>query len=282
MRLSSNEVEPAPEEQPMIRRSRRIVVTMLWCLLAAAIALVGCQSYGARLQTSPAGYRVDDASVPDSPFSKTHWKAILLSGDSSIRAFDNAVRDLAAKFRRAGVEVVAILSATSKERPGTHAGLAEAASELRPAEGEGCLLYATSHGTFYGLLLPRDAEHDILTPEELNSIVTSACGRSPTIIVISACQSGTFIRETTVAPNRILFSAANELRKSFGCRAERLYTYYDGCFIQQFGRVRTWEEFYATVTACVQEREAKLQELPSEPQAFFGRLMRNLPLPTAR
>ena len=257
---------------------------LLSCLLA--VTLAGCQSYGARLQASPAGYRADDVSVPDSPYSRTHWKAILLSGDNSIRAFDNAVRDLAAKFRSAGVEVVAILSPTSKDRPATHAGLAEAASELRPAEGEGCLLYATSHGAFHGLLLQRDAQNNILTPEELNAIVTPACGQRPTIIVISACQSGTFIREATVAPNRILFSAASELRKSFGCRAERLYTYYDGCFIQQFGqqfgRPGTWENLYAAVNACVQDREAKLQELPSEPQAFFGRLMKNLPLPTAR
>jgi hypothetical protein len=183
---------------------------MLSCLLA--IALVGCQSYGARLQTSPAGYRAEDASVPDSPYSRTHWKAILLSGDNSIRAFDNAVRDLAVKFRGAGIEVVAILSPTSKERP-------------------------------------RDP-----------------CG--------------------PVAPNRILFSAASELRKSFGCRSERLYTYYNGCFIQQFrqqfGRARTWEDLYAAVNACVRDREAKLQELPSEPQAFFGRLMKNLPLPITR
>ena len=141
---------------------------LLSCLLA--VTLAGCQSYGARLQASPAGYRADDVSVPDSPYSRTHWKAILLSGDNSIRAFDNAVRDLAAKFRSAGVEVVAILSPTSKDRPATHAGLAEAASELRPAEGEGCLLYATSHGAFHGLLLQRDAQNNILTPEELNAI----------------------------------------------------------------------------------------------------------------
>jgi peptidase C13-like protein len=253
---------------------------MLSCLLA--VALLGCQSYGAQLQTSPAGYRPEDASVPDSPYSRTHWKAILLSGDNSIRAFDNAVRDLAVKFRGAGVEVVAILSPTSKERPGTHAGLAAAASELHPAEGEGCLVYATSHGAFHGLLLLRDVQNNTLTPEELNAIVTSACGQRPTIIIISACQSGTFIRETTVAPNRIFFSAASELRKSFGCRAERLYTYYDGCFIQQFGRAGTWEDLYAAVNACVRDREAKLQEPASEPQAFFGRLMKNLPLPTAR
>lgn len=253
---------------------------MLSCLLA--VALLGCQSYGARLQTSPAGYRADDPSVPASPYSRTHWKAILLSGDNSIRAFDNAVRDLAVKFRGAGVEVMAILSPTSKERPGTHAGLAAAASELHPAEGEGCLVYATSHGAFHGLLLLRDVQNNVLAPEELNAIVTSACGQRPTIIIISACQSGTFIRETTVAPNRILFSAASELRKSFGCRAERLYTYYDGCFIQQFGRAGTWEDLYAAVNACVRDRETKLQEPASEPQAFFGRLMKDLPLPTAR
>ncbi len=97
-------------------------------------------------------------------------------------------------------------------------------------------------------------------------------------------REGDGAHDPAVAPPRTDegFSAASELRKSFGCRAERVYTYYDGCFIQQFGRVRTWEELAASVSACVQDREAKLQELSSEPQAFFGRLMKNLPLPTAR
>ena len=253
----------------------------VWVLVVAAV-VVGCQSYGSRLQASPAGYRLDDSSVPDSPFSQTRWKAILLAGDDSIRAFDNAVRDLADRFTVAGVEVVAVLSVTSRERPATQASLAAAASELRPADGEGCLLYATSHGIFHGLLLPLDSQHQVLTPDALKAIISAACGPHPTIMVISSCHSGTFIRQATVAPNWIILSAAAEIRKSFGCRSERRYTYYDGCFIQEFSRARTWQELHAAVSRCIVAKEASLRELPSEPQAFFGRQMKNLPTPGAR
>jgi hypothetical protein len=80
----------------------------------------------------------------------------------------------------------------------------------------------------------------------------------------------------------IILTAASDNRKSFGCRAERRYTYYDGCFLTEFPNARTWQDLHARMLACIQTKEAGLRELPSEPQAFLGGSMKDLPLPVKR
>ncbi len=102
------------------------------------------------------------------------------------------------------------------------------------------------------------------------------------MLIVSACHSGTFIRASTIGPAVIILTAASENRQSFGCRAERRYTYYDGCFLAEFPNARTWQDLHARMRACIQTKEAGLRELPSEPQAFFGSGMKDLPLPVKR
>lgn len=207
------------------------------CLLVLLVA--GCQSSGSALQTGSKGYGADDPSVAVSRYQSTRWKAILVAGDDSIAAFDNAVLEMASVLRARKVDVVVTFSAAGTARvPGatlaTTANLDRWASTFRVRDGEGCLVFATSHGTIHGLRLTKDPHPSQLQPGELNRIVTAACGDAPTVIVVSACHSGTFIRDTIVTPNRIMLSAAREIRRSFGCRPERRYTYYDGCLLQEF------------------------------------------------
>jgi peptidase C13-like protein len=256
-------------------------------VLLIVLVLVGCQPYGGRVQATPAGYRLDDPSVPPSPFAGRRWKAILLAGDSSAPVFDNATRDLSRLLERRGVQVVATFTADrAKLSPtvqfATHEELRKLPTRASVSAGEGCLFFATSHGTPHGLRLPQDPSASILSPETLKQIIASACGDVPTVIVVSACHSGTFIRESTVGPNVIILTAASDIRRSFGCRAERRYTYYDGCLLTEFPQAGTWQELHARVLTCIQTKEASLRELPSDPQAFFGRNMKDLPLPRAR
>jgi hypothetical protein len=257
-----------------------------YCLLLSALLLIGCQTSPERLQTS-GGYRLDDPTVPPSPFAGTRWKAILLAGDNSIPAFDNAIRDISRLLESRGVQVVRTFTADrTKLRPtvefATHEELKALPTRVRVAAGEGCLLYATSHGTIHGLNLTQDPRSHTLSPTTLTQIVAGTCGDAPTVSVISACHSGTFIRESTIGPAVIILTAAHENRKSFGCRAERRYTYYDGCFLTEFPNARTWQDLHARMLTCVHTKEAGLRDPPSEPQAFFGRSMKDLPLPGAR
>ena len=257
------------------------------CLVLGALLLAGCHTSPERLQGSPGGYRLDDPTVPPSPFAGARWKAILLAGDSSIPAFDNTTRDIAKLLESRGVQVVRIFTSDrAKLRPAvelaSHEELTALPAKVRIATGEGCLLYATSHGTIHGLHLARDPKDTTLSPSTLKQIVASTCGDAPTVVVVSACHSGTFIRASTIGPAVIILTAASENRQSFGCRAERRYTYYDGCFLTEFANATTWQDLHARMVACIRTKEAGLRELASEPQAFFGSRMKDLALPVKR
>jgi hypothetical protein len=81
--------------------------------------------------------------------------------------------------------------------------------------------------------------------------------------------------------NFVILTAASESRMSFGCRPERRFTFYDGCVLTELPKGGTWGELYARVRACIEGKEASGKELPSEPQAYFGRDVKDLPLPSA-
>jgi hypothetical protein len=218
---------------------------------------------------------------------EVRWKAILFAGDSSAPVFDNATRDLARLLERRGIPVVATFSADrAKVSPtvqhSTHEELRRLPTWARVSAGEGCLFFATSHGTRQGLRLPQDPRAKILSPDSLDQIITDTCGEAPTVLVISACHSGTFIRASTTRPNRIIFTAAREDRKSFGCRAERRYTFYDGCVLTEFPKAATWEVLHSRVRGCIDAKEASRKDPPSEPQAFIGEGMKDVAVPRAR
>jgi len=257
-----------------------------WLALAVLALLAGasCQT-GSALQSTAPGYRLDDPSVAASPHSAIRWKAFVLAGDSSIKAFDNAVKDLAVLLERRGVVVAhrfsadqAALSATTSLA--TVANLQRVATSSRVAPGEGCLLYATSHGSVHGLLLASDpASSRLLTPAALKSVLAAACGEAPTVVVMSGCHTGTFLRPELIGPNVVMLTAAVTHRQSFGCRSDRRYTYYDGCVLRELPRAATWQRLHQQVSACIDTQEQSLRELPSSPQAFFGRQMKDLPIP---
>lgn len=254
-------------------------------LALVALVVASCQTTGTSLQSPAAGYRPDDSSVPPSPYAQVRWKAVLLAGDNSIKAFDNAIDDLAVLLQLRGVEVVQRFSAdgtraSEKVALATEVNLRRVTSTWKVAPGEGCLLYATSHGTIHGIWLARDSDGGrILKPTSLKTMLAAACGDAPTVVVMSGCHTGTFLHKDTVGPNTIMLTAADTYQKSFGCRAGRRYTYYDACFLQEFPRATTWQDLYRRVSGCVDVEERSLREQSSSPQAFFGRQMKDLPLP---
>jgi hypothetical protein len=260
---------------------RALALALAGCVLASA----GCQGTGAQLQRTAPGYTLDDAAVAASPHAGVRWKAFLVAGDSSIRAFDNAVKDLAVLLERRGITVARRFSSEPAEVSAstplaTVANLQRAAAAARVAPGEGCLVYATSHGSVQGLYLSADpASGKTLTPPALKGVLDAACGDGPRVVVMSGCHTGTFLRAETVGPSTILLTAAETRRKSFGCRAERRYTYYDGCMLRELPRAATWQRLHAQVRACIEAQEKSQNELPSLPQAFFGRQMKDLPIP---
>ncbi len=102
----------------------------------------------------------------------------------------------------------------------------------------------------------------------------------PTVVVVSACHSGTFINDQTKKPNRIIMTAAAADRTSFGCGADDDYTYYDQCLLQTLDGAATWRELALGTRSCVETLERRLGvRQQSRPQLFVGAAVANLRLP---
>ena len=150
-----------------------------------------------------------------------------------------------------------------------HSGNAAIANTLWDLSGrapDGCLIYFTSHGTPDGIVI----DQRILEPEKLGIIVGNACGSKPSVIVMSACFSGQFVR-TLRGDNRIVLTAARSDRTSFGCGELDHYTFFDDCFLRAMPMAGDFPSLGGLVQQCVAEREQQMRATPpSEPQLDIG------------
>jgi len=244
---------------------------MLLRLLAATLAVL---SLGATV-----------SSVGAETAAARTWHVFLIAADRAEPVFDNAVDRLLAMFKaRYGIAAEAF---TSRARPNgkrdaTWQEISRAVEGRKMGANDACLFYFTSHGDPGGLFMAR--HRSLLPPEYVAELLDRTCGKRPTVVVISACHSGTFLRERLTTANRVVLTAARADRSSFGCSFREALTVYDRCFLDSWGAAATWAGLHGAVVACVRaaERQRRFSP-PSEPQAFFGRLMRGFPVhPPAR
>ncbi len=213
-----------------------------------------------------------------------HWRAVLVAGDTAQPVFDNAVRSMDLWLTQHGVDAADIhrLAASAGPRdpsvePATLERVEGEIAALRSRPGDGCFVFITSHGGHdLGVYLSRRDE--MLQPAALARALDAGCGTVPTVVVVSACYSGTFAYGPMRAPNRIVLTAARADRPSFGCSAEQTYTDYDSCLLGSLPHATTWRDAFDETRQCVELREHQLDELPSHPQAWFGPAVRDLPL----
>ena len=214
------------------------------------------------------------------------YTAVLVAGDNSLPVFDNAVDGVAATLRRTGAATdVRRLSATEGivARGAGEAslnGVLEAIGAMRPAPGQACLVYATSHGVSgRGLYLA--ATEEVLTPAMLDRALDAGCGAAPTVVVVSSCFSGLFSQGSMDRPNRVVLTAARADRTSFGCGAGRTYTVYDKCLLDHVQEAG-WPAVHAALRRCVaaeERREGIGAADASQPQSWFGSQAARLPTP---
>lgn len=215
------------------------------------------------------------------------WASAIVAADwrtstgEPIQAFDNARRDLTAGFLASGFSRADMVDVSL--RPDGHPVTTAEDAVRRIAETtsraqRGCFLYITSHGLPEQIVFGPDV---ILTPTLLATLVRNWCGERPTVLVLSACFSGSFT-DALSGPNRLIMTAARRDRASFGCSEDAVYPYFDGCVIE---RLPTATDFIAlgnAVRSCVKDREeAEGLSTASEPQVFIGANMQLL-APTLR
>jgi len=221
----------------------------------------------------------------DTP-SFSNWAVVVVAGDwrahsgGPTEAFDNARRDVSATLLGLGFSPDAIRQYSMRPRRypapkprktdlgAIHADLRDLATK-RTA---GCLVYLTSHGAPEGALLGED----ILPPSLLAAMVDDACPARPSIIVVSACFSGVFVKPLQ-REDRMILTAARPDRTSFGCSEDDKYPYFDDCFLSSAPAAHDFAVLGRAVQACVARRERDTGAEPaSEPQLWIGAGLRPL------
>jgi hypothetical protein len=222
------------------------------------------------------------AQAPPSAFAD--WSAVVVAGDwrgsggGSTEAFDNARRDVATALTRAGFRRENLRQFSTRPERYKEPGLEKAegraiytAMQQTAEQAQaGCLFYITSHGTPQGAVL----DQGTLPPGILGAMLDRACGKRPTVVVISACFSGVFVPQLA-AGHRMVLTAARPDRTSFGCGETDRYPYFDDCFLQSIVKSHDFTALATQTRECVRVREiAENVKPPSEPQVFIGGQLR--------
>lgn len=204
------------------------------------------------------------------------WQVVLAAGDDAQPVFDNATLEMSRRLVAAGVPPANLhrLSASAVEieagaEPAFAGVLLKRIADLPVRPGDRCLVFLTSHGERNaGLWLARSDR--ALRPDELAQALSRGCGAVPTVVIVSACYSGSFTAGKMAKPNRVILTAARGDRPSFGCQAHRTYNFFDECLLGALPKLGTWRAVFDGTTRCVHHMEHALGALPSEPQAYFG------------
>jgi hypothetical protein len=211
------------------------------------------------------------------------WKAVLMTGDDEINAFDNARKALKNEFVRIGITPANIRELSMSPAENQRGVIASSAENLQSSllslsvgSTDGCLMHLTSHGTRQGFAMKNQP---LLTPARLNSILDLGCGDRPTVVLVSACYSGTFAGTPMQKPNRVILTAARDDRTSFGCSPENEFTYWDGCLIDNLPKADSWLSLHGLLQRCIQTKESRGRFTPSLPQAFLGDPVLELKIP---
>jgi hypothetical protein len=251
-------------------------------VLLFSIVAFAC-GYSADMAEPAAAAPVQDAGPPAS----LQMRAVLVAGDGGLRVFDNAVASVAAWLRAheavpsGGITRLSAATrvlARHQAEPASWRRIMHAVAQLKPAAGQGCFVFITSHG-IHGGGVALSYDDDELQPAELDRALQAGCGDAPTVAIVSACYSGGFTRPPMARPNRIVLSAARADRPSFGCGAGETYTFFDQCLLNSLRGGASWREVFQATRACVAEREQRDDETPSEPQGWFGAAAASLALP---
>lgn len=219
--------------------------------------------------------------------AKLHYKAVFVAGDGSLPVFDNAADGVETRLRERGAlasgarqRLSAAPSVIARDgvRSASLDHVLDAIRGMKPGAGEGCFVFATSHGAPHrGLALASAGA--MLTPGALDRALASGCGNAPTVAIISGCFTGSFTQPPMARANRIILTASRSDRASFGCGAGRTFTFYDRCLLNALGQGGGWHQAYGSVQQCVAGEERKGHFQRSGPQAYFGPAVADLPVP---
>jgi Peptidase C13 family len=211
----------------------------------------------------------------------TRWHVVLAAVGNEQNVFDNFISDFGKELKgSANVASFTELHASLDERwqaSGLRT-LEATLTALQPQGNEGCLIYLTGHGAPEGLAMSADTPTMFVRSTRMESML-NACAARPTVLVVSACFSGVYLRPGITRPERIVMTASAADLTSFGCSNNNRYTFFDQCFLDAWPQYHQWGPLADEVRRCVRETERSGGFPSSDPQFFFGPGLRDLALP---
>jgi hypothetical protein len=143
-------------------------------------------------------------------------------------------------------------------------------AELMDKDEDVLLLVMSSHGNANGFSLQLPAgSTQLLTPHEVKSVLDSE-GIKNRVLIVSACFSGTFVAPLA-NDDTIVLTAADEKSASFGCAAQRDWTYFGDAFFRQGLHPGTdLKRAFNHARVLIHGWEVMDRLPPSNPQAHFG------------
>ena len=133
------------------------------------------------------------------------------------------------------------------------------------------VFYSTSHGSKELGLVYRDGEEGfgVIAPKRLK-LLFDELNFKRRILLLSACYSGTFVRELA-NDDSVIVTAASSSRPSFGCAPGNDWTFFGDALINNAMRkAQPIAKAVAEATGLIALWEAKLGLEPSNPQVSIG------------
>jgi hypothetical protein len=147
-------------------------------------------------------------------------------------------------------------------------------AELARPQDKVVILFST-HGSVDALSINfADTYYPHLDARWLNQHL-AGLGRTPTLLLLSACHAGSFV-PTVRAPSRVILAAAAANRSSFGCEFSSGNTFFiDALLNQTRGGEKSLIELMDAAKVIIDKRERDMGLAPpSRPQSAYGALTR--------
>jgi hypothetical protein len=261
---------------------------LLLSTLLATLALFGCADLSPSdpdaLKQSNALQQQQDAqavqAAAQAPARRVWFAGFAMSSTST--AFQNDVELASLRLSELGGPVLKYEDSNEPQKNklrfpfATPATLAETVQQISSHAGPDdiVVVFISSHGN-RKILSVNVAHHELkpLTATQLSTAL-APLGNRPTVVILAACFSGSFLPELQ-AERRIVITSASGERASFGCQADSRNTFFtEALFGEGFDGSKSLSQTMADAKVRVARREHELKYRNSEPQISIGVQMR--------
>jgi hypothetical protein len=256
--------------------------------LLATIILVGCTELSpgnAHVQQQSLALQQQQDARAVQAATQTTGRRVWFAGfamSSTSTAFENDMELASSRLSELGGPVLKYEDSNGPQTDtlrypfATPATLAETVQQISSHAGPDdiVVVFISTHGN-RKILSVNVAHHEFkpMTATQLSAAL-APLGNRPTVVILAACFSGSFLPELQ-GERRIVITSASGERASFGCQADSRNTFFtEELFAKNFDVSKSLAQIMADAKVRIARREHALQLRNSEPQMSVGPKLR--------